>query len=109
MMMKIWKGSLGLAVIIGALVAANDGPAQTREPIIKARVEISLTDPDTNNVLYAYRLSRLSWADIKDCERQKGKTGKYNVAAIGRFGLVNASGKPPILKVESITCLDTRE
>ena len=58
-MMKLWKGSLGLAVMIGALVAANDGPAQTREPIIKARVEISLTDPDTNNVLYAYRLSRL--------------------------------------------------
>ena len=107
--MKLWKGSLGLAVMIGALAAANDGPAQTREPIVKARVEISLTDPDTNNVLYTYFLSRLSWADIKDCERQKGKTGKYGIAAVGRYGLVNAGGKPPILRIDSITCVDTRE
>ncbi len=108
-MMKLWKVNLGLAVMIGALVAANDGTAQTREPLVKARADISLTDPDTSNVLYAYRLSRLSWADIKDCERQKGKTGKYNIAAVERYGLLNASGKPPILKIESITCVDIRE
>ena len=108
-MMKLWKVNLGLAVMIGALVAADDGTAQTREPLVKARVDISLTDPDTSNVLYTYRLSRLSWADIKDCERQKGKTGKYNIAAVERYGLLNASGKPPILKIESLTCVDIRE
>ncbi len=46
-MMKLRKVNLGLAVMIGALVAANDGTAQTREPLVKARVDISLTDPDT--------------------------------------------------------------
>ncbi len=62
MMVQLWKVSLGLALMIAALIAANDGSAQTQEPLVKARVDISLTDPDTSNVLYAYRLSRLSWA-----------------------------------------------
>ena len=108
-MVKLWKVSLGLAAMIGVLAAANDGPAQTREPIMKARIEISLTDPDTSNVMYAYRLSSLSWADIKDCERQKGNTTNYHVAAVERYGLINANGKPPMLKVESIICVNTRE
>ena len=107
--MKLWEVSLGLAGMIAALVAANDASAQTREPIVKARIEISLTDPDTNNVWYAYRLSQLSWADAKECERRKGKTGKYNIAAVERYGLVNANGKPPTLKVESIECVNIRE
>ena len=107
--MNLWKAGLSLAAVIGVLLAANDSSAQSLEPIVKTQIHISLTDPDSGQVWHVQRLSRLSWADIKDCERQKAKTGRFDVSAVEGYGLVNAAGKSPVLKLESITCVNTRK
>ena len=80
--MNLWKAGLSLAAVIGVLLAANDSSAQSLEPIVKTQIHISLTDPDSGQVWHVQRLRRLSWADIKDCERQKAKTGRFNVSAV---------------------------
>lgn len=78
------------------------------QAIIRAVYTLSVTDPDSGNVMMVERPSVRSWASTEACEREKDSFKSRHQESVEGVGLMSQSGKPAAVKIESTECYTVR-
>ena len=96
----------GLTALIALLAA--DALAQTKTAV-GGMVTLKLSDPGGGEPWRAQRQLLRTFDTMRDCENQKESFIGFHVGQGERHGLVTASGKSPVVEVETIECFTLGE
>ena len=85
----------------------TDALAQTKAAV-GGMVTLKLSDPDGGEPWQVQRQLLRTFDTVQDCENQKESFIGFHVGRVESQGLVTASGKSPVVEVESIECFMVR-
>jgi hypothetical protein len=98
--------AVGVAAALGLL--ATDAFAQTTQ--IGGVVTLKLSDPGGASEPWRVQRQLLrTWPGMQSCEAQKMSFMGFHIGRVEGLGLVTPSGTSPIVEVESVECMPTRE
>jgi hypothetical protein len=96
----------GMAASLGLLSAGAF--AQTTQ--IGGVVTLKLSDPGGKSEPWRVQRQLLrTWPAMRSCEAQKLSFVGFHIGRVEGLGLVTPSGTSPIIEVESVECMSTRE
>jgi hypothetical protein len=96
----------GIATSLGLLTTVAF--AQTTQ--IGGVVTLRLSDPGGASEPWRMQRQLLrTWPALRSCETQKMSFVGFHIGRVEGLGLVTPSGTSPIIEVESVECMSTRE
>jgi hypothetical protein len=102
---KLLLTAVGVAAALGLSTAGAF--AQTQ---IGGVVTLKLSDPGGKSEPWRVQRQLLrTWPGMRSCEAQKMSFVGFHIGRVEGLGLVTPSGTSPIIEVESVECMSTRE
>jgi hypothetical protein len=96
----------GIATSLGLLTTVAF--AQTTQ--IGGVVTLKLSDPGGASEPWRVQRQLLrTWPALRSCEAQKMRFVGFHIGRVEGLGLVTPSGTSPLIEVESVECMSTRE
>jgi hypothetical protein len=84
--------------------------ASAQTPPIGGVVTLKLSDPGGASEPWRVQRQLLrTWPAMRGCEAQKTSFAGFHIGRVEGLGLVTPSGTSPVVEVESVECMPTRE
>ena len=104
-MLKFLLAVVGMTTSLGFLTTSAFAQAQ-----IGGIITLILSDPGGASEPWRVQRQLLrTWPGLRSCEAQKMSFVGFHIGRVEGLGLVTPSGTSPIIEVELVECMSTRE